>query len=312
MSDRETSIRTRLSLSIEGNWSKAQKKDILDSHDDIQAELHSLRHYAAVEKQKSIDRWRLMNLKQEHSFDEYYEIFQDVALYSDLPDQELILLFTNGLKGRTKLEVSLREPDTLKGLYKIAKELNANKNKMGIECHSCRKIGHYASECRSSNCAKSGKIRGTGKKTNKEQSTQKKIAGPFILNECINEIRLEDIIFSTGAQRSVLSENIARKHNIPFQKSNLTINCGYTDSEISGVTGPISIDLSGRVCKMSFLVIKQDIYDVLLGLDYFIENDMGINVSRKVLIFPNGEVQIPEKENKKDYAFLPAFTVNEN
>ena len=69
---------------------------------------------------KNVIKNKLMNLRQTGAFDEYLYKFQELANESEMREEDLLLMFSNGLKQRNKFEVMVREPKTLAEAYAIA------------------------------------------------------------------------------------------------------------------------------------------------------------------------------------------------
>jgi hypothetical protein len=129
----------------------------------------------------------IMNLKQEDSYESYIAKFQELAVESSFREEDLLVMFINGLKPKTKFEVQTKEPKTLNEAYKIAsryeqvlkkakgteekrqrvnyvKTWNSSRNQpkkqynkqfkpRNQNCRKCGKQGHYANECRSDTIA---------------------------------------------------------------------------------------------------------------------------------------------------------------
>ena len=55
-----------------------------------------------VTSQKNLTKIKLMALKQVDSFDEYFNKFQQLANEVDMREEDLILLFTNGLRSKAR------------------------------------------------------------------------------------------------------------------------------------------------------------------------------------------------------------------
>lgn len=143
---------------------------------------------------------KIFSLKQTGNFDDYMRKFQELALESDLREEDLITFFIIGLKNRAKFELQVREPKTLSEAYSIAikledseskasngeeekhkafvaKSKHNEKNKQGnIKCTKCGKQGHYANKCKSEikcyNCNKFGHYSNECRSNNKSNRDQ--------------------------------------------------------------------------------------------------------------------------------------------
>ena len=66
---------------------------------------------------------KLMNLRQTGGFDDYLYKFKELANEANMREEDLLLMFSNGLKQRAKFEVMVREPKTLVEAYVIASKM---------------------------------------------------------------------------------------------------------------------------------------------------------------------------------------------
>ena len=62
--------------------------------------------------------------------------------------------------------------------------------------------------------------------------------------------------------------------------------------KIVGKTKPLTIDIKGHKCELTFSVLDHKEYDILLGLDFFMMTDAGIYPKKRILKFPNEEIKI--------------------
>ena len=206
---------------------------------------------------------------------------------------------------------------------------NRNGNKP-IECYRCKKLGHKAADCRvdltkleekkkvSKIAVKSGqrdeskvfvnvvKISSDGEVANSQMveidimkfgSVAYKI--PTVMG-LINGTKLKCGLDS-GAAVSLLNENLANNMNIIGRNSNIVIR-GIGNKETRGlkVADELSVEIQGHIVKMSFVLIKDEDIEVLLGLDWFEKSKAGIYPSSGILHFKDEEVHMLDKIENGD------------
>ncbi|CAF1138545.1 unnamed protein product, partial [Brachionus calyciflorus] len=129
------------------------------------------------------------------------------------------------------------------------KSFDKNKQKPKIHptalCNRCKRKGHYANNFYLDN------------------------SGPK--NICsikgLVDKKLMKLGLDCGATNSIMNNMTAINNNIEILRSELKIRTANSIvSEISGITRPIEVNISGHKCNMQFLVFDHEDHDVLLGL----------------------------------------------
>ncbi|RNA15929.1 hypothetical protein BpHYR1_040134 [Brachionus plicatilis] len=114
----------------------------------------------------------------------------------------------------------------------------------------------------------------------------------------INEISTQ-VIFDTGAKRSVISERIARDYGI--KSSNIKIKAVVADKETFStyLTERTRVIFKGHICEIEFIILPRA--DVLLGIDWFVANGASIN-PRKRQIWFESSVYPDSKTSEFDFS----------
>jgi hypothetical protein len=284
-----------------------------------------------------------MALKQKDSYDDYQNNFQEMAMESEFSEEDLITMFINGLRNKVKFEVQIRAPKTLNKAYTYAstfedcmsktkfkdEKINFVKTenkkvfkknftkKTNKKCFKCNKEGHYSNECRSQiKCFKCQKV---GHKANECRVKKEKVNiveeeknKLLMINGKINGKIIKRIIFDIGATTSIMAEKTAKKFGFKINSCESRVKVADDRViEVLGKSEPLLINIREHVCKISFLILKHDEYDVLLGLDYFNETGLGIYPKQRLLKYPDEDIHLSESED--DYVFYndQIFTLEE-
>jgi hypothetical protein len=106
-----------------------------------------------------------------------------------------------------------------------------------------------------------------------------------------------EMVLDTGASISIMSKEIAERHNFELFNSNIKIKSisGETIKPI-GRTKEVNVKIDTNETKISFIVLESQEYDVILGIDWFNKTEAGIYPKAKKLHFPKNEIHDEEEE----------------
>ena len=68
------------------------------------------------------------------------------------------------------------------------------------------------------------------------------------------------------------------------------------ETKVLGETNNLKLNIRGHNLRMSFTVIENCEYDLLLGMDYFNKTGLGIFPKERLLKFPDGYVYLEDRE----------------
>jgi hypothetical protein len=216
---------------------------------------------------------QLMRLKQSETFEKYVTQFKSLVNRIDnISDEDTVLLFTEGLQPKTRLEVLNKRCPNLEeaiiyaesclsrpievNLANFRKNYNrqSKSNLSQVRCFRCHKLGHLARNCFEESGAESLEI----------VQVQIKKNPIWCAIDC-------------GAIESILSVKVARELGILVNDSDKrikSVNNQITD--VIGETEKVDVDIGDHKSSMNFIVIDLDDYVVLLGLDWL--GSAGVNV----------------------------------
>ncbi|CAF1148008.1 unnamed protein product, partial [Brachionus calyciflorus] len=145
-------------------------------------------------------------------------------------------------------------------------------------CNRCKREGHYANNCYA-NLNKVNSLNVCNDPEEKIYVVYLDNSGPK--NICsikgLVDNKLMKIGLDCGATNSIMNHMTAMNNNIEILRSELKIRTANgIVSEISGITRPLEVNISGHKCNMQFLVFDHEDHDVLLGLDWFKKTGCGI------------------------------------
>ena len=156
-------------------------------------------------------------------------------------------------------------------------------NTRKIKCYKCNKLGHIAINC---------KVKHVNF-TEKEDSPEEEIENysSLYVHEMINTIKNIKLMATTakingipmkvaldsGATTSIMSARTARKYKFDTKPSRERIKTANNQiSPVSGRINNIIVDIANHCCELDMLVFDHTDHDVLLGLDYCQNMNVGI------------------------------------
>ena len=100
----------------------------------------------------------------------------------------------------------------------------------------------------------------------------------------------------TGCQRSCISENLLRRHPI-FYKNKITPHKGKTisiDGSKVETLGTINIQfrINGRFMRVNCRIVRNLIYDFVLGWEFFSKHNCAIHPSKGYFTFKNDRIPL--------------------
>ncbi len=78
------------------------------------------------------------------------------------------------------------------------------------------------------------------------------------------------VYFDTGAEISIMSNDVAKKNNFKIKPSEIKLRMANNEiDEPIGETEPLDIRIDNTIVTIKFYVIKHNFHPILLGLDWF-------------------------------------------
>ena len=219
--------------------------------------------------------------------------YEDSYQRTNIPNSQTKVNFISNQKKKGKFNSQKNQNN-----QRYKNDSDSKKNK--VKCYNCEKEGHYASECKTPiKCKKCQKL---GHKANecKDEKTQPKdkkntgfvctISGENLLTieGSVHNIKTDKIVFDTGATRSIISEKFVLENKLNINKADYTVK--VADTRIVkpiGHTDKLSLNIKGMEWPLSFIILKHDDNDILLGLDFFNLSGASICPSEKLIKFEN-------------------------
>ena len=91
----------------------------------------------------------------------------------------------------------------------------------------------------------------------------------------------------TGATQSIMSHQTAAKYGFKILGSNKKIKTANNMiSRVIGKTEVLDLEINKSVASLSFVIIEHEDHDILLGLDWFAQTNVGFYPNEKILKFP--------------------------
>ena len=167
---------------------------------------------------------------------------------------------------------------------------NNNKTNNNNKCFKCGNTYHPGLKCSEAKAKKAetinlarlssqkesnDKAKTNNKTNNQSASDSHKIYNSITLNmrqkllkvqAQINRVEL-DCVLDTGATKSVISEEIVNKYNIPIKKANTNITLANGEQVQAQTTELLPVIIKGRYCELSFVILPNRNINVLIGLD---------------------------------------------
>ena len=207
----------------------------------------------------------------------------------------------------SKLENGYKEPSKTSSLFKKPIEL---KNKM--TCHRCKKEGHMMKDCRVKQPVKSNCAIVQTENVIKALSCKSDITTLLSIVGLLNGIKTR-FTFDSGATMSIVSERVRKKNGLSIIPSEIKVKVAdNTIMQVLGVTEPLSVEINGHTCELTFLIMEHDDHDVLLGLDWFSLTGAGLFPAEKILKFPGQKILLDEELTDVSTDFLFVMEVDDS
>jgi hypothetical protein len=180
-----------------------------------------------------------------------------------------------------------------------------NKGKMDmskVTCYKCKKQGHYSNKCN----VRSNKIYAISVDANSSRNID---SGLLNVNGKLNGI---PTIFTldTAASVTIISEKFARENNIKFIDSDIKVKVANDHViDVVGQTNELHIEIKSHTCDLNMFVLPNSNFQVLLGLNWFMESGCSVNPAKRTLQFKSeffsldgNDVDMSEEEEASFFA----------
>jgi len=95
-----------------------------------------------------------------------------------------------------------------------------------------------------------------------------------------------DAVLDTGATRSVISEELAKKLNIKYKESKEKVRLADGNTIlIIGSTEKVRVRAHGSKCEINFIILSNNVIPMLLGVDWFCKTHATLNVEKQEITF---------------------------
>jgi hypothetical protein len=168
------------------------------------------------------------------------------------------------------------------------KNLSGTKNDLSrITCYKCKKTGHYSNKC----SVKNNKVYSISIQANSSKNIDTNLLN---VNGLLNGV---PTIFTldTAATATIISEKFARDNNIKFSNSDIKVKVA-NDSvvEVLGQTKELHIEIKSHTCDLKMFVLPNTDFQVLLGLNWFVESGCSVNPAKRTLQFRSENFSLDE------------------
>nr|GEW36017.1 putative reverse transcriptase domain-containing protein [Tanacetum cinerariifolium] len=177
----------------------------------------------------------------------------------------------------------------------------------GTTCHNCGRLGHFAKHCRRRStlvcyeCREKGHTQNYCPKKNNPQGEQTRgrayvikeadkdqgpnvVMGTFLLNN-----RYATVLFDSGSDKSFVNTSFSYLIDINPIRLNTSYEVSLADGKVAStniVLKGCTINLVGHLFKIDLMPIELGMFDVIIGMDWLVEQDAVIVCGRKVVHVP--------------------------
>nr|GEZ43275.1 hypothetical protein [Tanacetum cinerariifolium] len=153
-------------------------------------------------------------------------------------------------------------------------------------CYECREKGHTRNYCLKKNNPQGGQTRGRAyviKEADKDQGPNV-VMGTFLLNN-----RYATVLFDSGSDKSFVNTSFSHLIDINPVRLNTSYEVELADGRVSStniVLKGCTINLVGHLFKIDLMPIELGTFDVIIGMDWLVEQDAVIVCGKKVVHVP--------------------------
>ena len=266
-----------------------------------------VRRFEPINKSQKL-RCQLDALVQGKSIEEYVDKFSEISnRLTDMSEEDRLHFFVRGLNQKTRSEVGYKNPENVEQAINFACEYERHfaraesvprgdpmeVNRIGgapfrkntqqpksqakrrIHCFVCGKAGHMARECADRKQVSLA-----------EEDDDKLINTRLIIYSGAINGKTCEFMMDTGAEISVISKAAAQRLGLKIIPSRTAIAMmDGSSSTVAGETETVSVDVSGRVVQLKFIVGKLRGHEALLGVNWFAKARAMIDPANRCLFF---------------------------
>nr|GEX35217.1 putative reverse transcriptase domain-containing protein [Tanacetum cinerariifolium] len=136
-------------------------------------------------------------------------------------------------------------------------------------CHNCGRLGHFAKDCRMRSTPEADKDQGPSV-----------FMGTFLLNN-----RYAPVLFDSGYDKSFVNTSFSHLIDINPVRLNTSYEVELADGRVAStniVLNGCTINLVGHLFKIDLMPIELGTFDVIIGMDWLVEQDVVIVYGKKV------------------------------
>nr|GEZ12575.1 putative reverse transcriptase domain-containing protein [Tanacetum cinerariifolium] len=184
-----------------------------------------------------------------------------------------------------------------------------------LVCYGCGEKGHTWNYCPNKNNPQGEEARGWAyviKEADKDQGPNV-VMGTFLLNN-----RYAIVLFDSGSDKSFVNTSFSHLINIDLVRLDTSYEVKLADGRVAStkiILKGCTINLVGHLFTIDLMPIKLGTFDVIIGMDWLVEQDDVIVCGKKVVHVPyknktlvvKGDIEEPQEKQFQDVPVIRDF-----